>query len=501
MKNDIVELKNRLIELSHISSALALLEWDIEVHMPKKGSALRSETVSSLSGLLHDKLLKIDSDKILTNLKKKLDAKKLSPREAVIVAETWRTYDRERKIPVSLVKELSKVTSEAHHAWKEAREKNDFNKFKPYLEKIVELKRKEAKFVGYKNSPYDALIDTYEPGMTSDEASMILNDLKDFLIPFVKKIRQAKYKSEYQKIKGQFPIDKQKVFNQIVAGKIGFDFEAGLMAESAHPFTTGFHPQDVRFTTRYKKDDVWYSVSSIIHEVGHALYEQGILAEHFGTPLGESISLGIHESQARMWENIIGKGYNFWKYFYPKLQKDFPKPFKKVPITQFYRIINEVSPSLIRTEADEVTYSLHIIIRFEIEKELIAGSINVKDLPAVWNDKVKSYLGISVPNDSLGVLQDVHWSGGAFGYFPCYVFGNLYGAQFFKTAKKQIRNLDLKISKGDFKDFGNWLKKNIFIHGKFYSAGGLIREVTGEELTSKYFIDYLKEKYSKLYNL
>jgi len=302
-------------------------------------------------------------------------------------------------------------------------------------------------------------------------------------------------------IRGKFPTGKQFDFNRLVAEKMGFDFEAGRLDVSTHPFTTSFNSHDVRITTRFQEDDVVYSLMSTIHESGHAIYDQNIPIENFGNPLGESVSLGIHESQSRMWENIVGRSRYFWEYFYPVLSKKFPTPFSKVSLNNFYKIVNDVKPSLIRTEADEVTYNLHIIMRFEIEKELLDGSIEVEDLPKIWNSKVKEYFGIDVPSDALGVLQDVHWSGGMIGYFPTYTLGNLYAAQFYQAAKKDIANLEEKFSKGEFSQFKQWLNQNIHIHGKLYSADELIKKVTGEKLTSKYFTDYIKDKYSRIYKI
>jgi carboxypeptidase Taq len=277
--------------------------------------------------------------------------------------------------------------------------------------------------------------------------------------------------------------------------------DAGRIDISTHPFCSGFNPNDVRMTTRYRPDDILYSIGSTIHETGHGLYEQGLLAEHFGTPLSESVSLGIHESQSRMWENIIGKSEAFWKHFYPKLQKDFPKPFKKLPLKEFLKTVNKVNPSLIRTEADEVTYNLHVILRFEIEKDMIEGKIKLEDLPEIWNSKVKKYLGIEVPNDTLGVLQDVHWSTGGIGYFPTYSLGNLYSAQFYAAMKKNIPDIEKQISGGRFDQILGWLRKNIHNHGKIYKASELVKKVTGEKLSSKYFNEYIQKKYTDIYSL
>jgi len=495
------ELKKRLLEITHLTSLLSLAGWDQNVYMPAGASQARALALAELSSLIHGKFVNIDSDGLLTKLYRELKAGKLSAQDRVVVGEIWRDFEREIKLPDAFVREMTEVSSKSEMVWAEARKKNDFAMFLPWLEKIVKLKRQEAKYIGYKNSPYDALIDTFEPGMTTDEAAKILDDLKDFLVPFIAKIKKSKLKIDPKKLIGKFPIDKQMAFNESVVGKMGFDLEAGRIDKTTHPFETALHPTDVRITTRYRENDALYSLGSIIHEAGHGLYDQGMNPEHFGTPLAEMISHGIHESQSRMWENIIGKSEAFWKYFYPKLQKEFAKPFKAVSLSDFYRIINKVSPSLIRTESDEVTYNLHIIMRFEIEREMIEGTIDLKDLPKIWQAKMEQYFGIKVPNNSLGILQDVHWSGGLIGYFPTYTFGNLYSAQFFAALKKDIPRVDKQMATGKFGEIREWLRKNIHAHGKTYKASDLVKKVTGEELNSKYFIDYLKEKYSKIYSL
>jgi len=500
-KENISELREKLQEIYHLGSALQVLHWDMEVFMPLKGAESRAKTIANLSGILHEKFVSKEFASLLKSAKTKLEAGKLGGVESAIVRELWREFERQKKLPMSFVKEMAQVCSEGHNVWIKAREKSDFKLFLPQLKKIVALKRKEAELVGYKKSPYDALLDTYEPYATSEEISMTFEELKNFLVPFLKKIKDSKNRISSTILKGSFPVEQQKKFDEEVAKKIGFDFEAGRLDTSVHPFSTGFHPNDVRITTRYRKHDLFDSFFGVIHETGHGLYEQGLEAKHFGTPLGESISHGIHESQSRMWENTVARSKSFWKYFFPKLQKQFPDPFGKVKFDDFYRAINFVEPSLIRVEADEVTYSLHIILRFEIEKELIEGSIEVEDLPKIWNAKIEEYLGIKVPNDASGVLQDVHWSGGGIGYFPSYTLGNLYAAQFYNTAKKDILNLEEEIAAGEFSHLREWLRQKIHIHGKMFSADSLVREVTGEPLTSQFFIDYLKEKYGEIYKI
>ena len=499
--NKLEKLKEELLELHHLSSAVAVLHWDMEVYMPQKGADLRAKTIAELSGLIHNKFISPQFGKLIKEAKREMEKGTLSEGDSRIVNEVWREYSREKKLPLDFVKELSELESKSQTVWAQAREKSDFKMFLPYLKKMVELKRKEAQLVGYKNSPYDALLDVFEPDAKSEEVSLVFEELKQFLVPFLVKIKKSSVKINKKILKGHFPIDKQAKLCRLVAEKMGFDFEAGRLDVSTHPFTTNFHPDDVRITTRFDEKNLFYSINITAHEAGHALYEQGILPENFGTPLGDAISYGIHESQSRMWENIIGKNRSFLKYFYPKFHKEFPVHFSKMTLEKFYQAINAVSQSLIRMEADEVSYSLHVIMRFEIEKSLIEGSVEVEDLPKIWNSKIEEYFGLKVPNDALGILQDVHWSAGLFGYFPTYALGNLYAAQFYATAKEEVLNLEKEIAAGHFEHLLNWLRKNIHVHGKMFSAENLVERVTGEKLTSQYFIDYIRDKYSDLYGL
>jgi carboxypeptidase Taq len=491
----------RLEEIAHVNSAFSVLHWDQEIHMPPKGVSQRAKTIGYLAGMSHRQFTALDRGGELSALRRWAE-KHSGTKEAAVIREVWRSYTREKKLPGAFVREFSELASHAQTAWADARAKSDFKAFAPYLTRIVDLKKKEAEYVGYEESPYDALLDAYEPDLTASRITPIFNELRDFLTVLIKQIRASKHQPVSPgRLKGKFPLDAQREFNLFVAGKMGFDLEAGRMDASTHPFTTHFHAEDVRITTRYREHDLLYSLGSTIHEVGHALYEQGIPPEHFGTPLGESLSLGIHESQSRVWENNIGKSRAFWKFFYPKLRKEFPRPFGRISFEDFYRTLNRVQPSLIRTEADEVTYNLHIILRFEIENALIEGSLAVKDLPEVWNEKMKKYLGVRVPNDRVGVLQDVHWSGGMIGYFPTYTLGNLYAAQFYRAARREMPRLDTQFASGNFVPMREWLRKKIHAHGKFYAIDRLVRNVTGESLQTKYFIDYLKKKYSEIYRL
>jgi len=501
IQTDFDTLKARLSELAHFSSVIALLDWDKQVYMPKHGAELRAATFSYLAGLLHQRFVELDADGLLERLRHELNQNKLDADQTVVVREVVRTFDREKKLPQKFVQEMAETVARAHGFWEEAKKSGKFQIFAPHLEKIIALKKEEARLVGYKDSPYDALLDPYEPGMTAAQLEPLFADLREFLVELLKKIKKSKVRQNPKMFFGNFPLDRQRKLNELVAAKIGFNFSAGRLDESTHPFTITINPGDVRVTSRFNPRDVLYSISPTLHEAGHALYEQGLPSEHFGTPLADPVSLGIHESQSRLWENLVGLSLPFWKYFYPKLRKEFPKPFGKISLADFYQNINVVKPSLIRIEADEVTYNLHIIIRFEIEKGLIEGVINPADLPKIWNQKYKEYLGVTVPNNGVGVLQDVHWSSGLFGYFPTYTLGNLYSAQFYAAAKHVTPNLEKAMEKGDFSKLLNWLRRNIHVHGRRFSAADLVREATGEKLKPEYYKKYLAEKYSKIYRL
>lgn len=494
------QLKQKLTELSYLNSANALLQWDQEVHMPDQAVEARSKTSSNLSKLIHEKLLSDEFEQLIEPAKEMLDQAQLEDEDAAIVREAYREYEREKKLPAEFVEELSETTSKAQKAWKQAKQDQDFEKFQPHLEKIVELKRKEADLVGYEGSPYNALLDIYEPYLTIEKLEPVLAQLKDFLIPFLERIQSSETTIDDSLVNQKFPIDAQKEFSTEIIEALGFDLEQGVLGESVHPFTLSLHPTDVRFTSKFDEDNLLMSIGSSIHEAGHALYEQGLPAENFGTPLGEAVSLGIHESQSRIWELMVGQSKEFWQHFYPKLKNKFPDKLDGTDYSDFYPIVNKVEPGLIRVTADEVTYNLHIILRYELERGLIEGDIEVEQLPSLWDKKMEEYLGVEVPNVAEGVLQDVHWSFGNIGYFPTYTLGTLYAAQFFSQAEAEIDDLEGKIAQGKFDQFRSWLRENIHIHGKYYKPNQLAQEVTGEELNPDYFIDYLENKYSDLYN-
>ncbi len=495
------ELVSELKELSQFAACLNLLQWDQEVFMPKKGEDARAALIGQFSVLMHEKLLQLDAGGRFSALKT-WSEKRPNSDHAIVVREAMRTYTREKKLPKTFVKELSERTSKAQSVWAEARAKGDFGRFLPSLKRIIELKREEAELVGYADSPYDALLDTYEPGLTSTHLSGVFTELRDFLKPFIQTLqKQAHTLPAPTLAKGHFPIPEQETFNRWIAAHMGFDFDAGRLDRSTHPFSSGIHPTDVRLTTRYNETDLLYAIGSTIHETGHGLYEQGLPLNHAGTPLGESVSYSIHESQSRIWENNIGKSFAFWQGIYPELQARFPKPFATLPLETLYQLVNRLTPSFIRTESDEVTYNLHIIVRYELERDLIEGRLKAKDLPEQWNAKMKDCLGVKVKNDREGVLQDVHWSAGLFGYFPTYALGNLYAAQFYQALQRDVPTAEKALKKGNCSPLHEWLRTNIHKQGKRYTSAALVKHVTGEPLSAKCFITYLQEKYHALYKI
>jgi carboxypeptidase Taq len=497
VQEKISSLKEYLKKIEYLKSASSVLHWDMRVGIPKKGIPYRSEVLGYLSGELY-KLQTSDTIKEYIEYFSNIEG--LDKVTSSMIEKIKKDYDATRKIPEDRYKEYVMLTSEAESVWEVAKVKSDFEMFKPYLQKIVDMQKEFINYWGYEGNKYNTLLDQYEPSITVEKLDVVFGELRDAIVSLLKKIKENGKAPNTEFLKGTYSKESQEKLGKHIAAKLGFDFEAGRLDESMHPFTVDLSNKDVRITTHYYENDFTSALFSIIHEVGHAIYEQNIPDELRGTTLATGVSMGIHESQSRFYENILGRSKEFWKHFYGDIVKTYPQ-FESVSVEDFYRAINEVNPSLIRIEADELTYSLHIIIRYECEKMLINDEIKVEDLPKVWNDKYKEYLGIKPSKDGEGVLQDVHWSGGMFGYFPSYALGNLYGAQFASKMEKDIPDLKERIEKGEFEVIKEWLKKNIHKHGSVYKPSELIIMATGEELTAKYFIDYLNKKYSEIYNL
>ncbi len=478
--------------------AFNLLEWDMLTKMPKGGAKGRAEIYAAVNT---EGFKLFTSDKMGEILKKlEGNVENLNPERQLLVKRIRAVHQRLKVIPPDLMKAFNEAKSKACTIWAEAKEKSDFTIFQSSLEDLVGFMHQFAELYGYEKNPYDGLLPTYEPGVTTEDLKKIINPLRKGLIPFVHLLMEQPNKPDEKIFKGHFSKRLQKKLSLEALKVIGYDFNKGRLDTAPHPFTETVGPEDVRVTTRFVLKDLAPALFAPIHEGGHALYSLGKDSLLKWVKLDTDYSLGLHESQSLMWENIVGRSLSFWKFFYPKLQNIFPR-FRNIALKDFYRAINTVKPSLIRIDADEVTYNLHVILRFEIEEALIKGEIKVKDLPELWNKKMKEYLGVVPKNDAEGVLQDIHWSLGCFGYFPTYMLGNLYAAQLFATAKREIPELEEEIAKGNLSVFLEWLRMKVHRFGLIYEGPELIREVTGESPTLKFWLDYIKEKYSKIYDI
>ena len=413
---------------------------------------------------------------------------------------TKKEFDRNKKIPAEMYKEYVVLTSKAESIWAEAKEKSDFSLFQPYLEKIVHFNQQFAELWGYEGNKYNALLDSYEPDMTVEKLDPIFKALREDLVPLIQKVADAK-QVDTSFLRKEYPRDKQEQFSKYILKEMGYDFKAGRIDETVHPFQITLNHGDVRVLTKYDKGDLAVSVFGTMHEGGHAQYEQNIDPNLDGTPVYEGASMGIHESQSRFWENVVGRSEAFWSHYYSKLTEIFPEQLRNVSIRDFYKAVNEIKPSMIRIEADELTYNLHIMIRYELEKSLINGEITVTELPALWNEKMKEYLGIEPANDGEGVLQDVHWSAGLIGYFPTYALGNIYAAQFTEQMKKELPKYEQLLLDGNLIPIKEWLDKKIHQYGKLKTPTQLLKDITGEELNAKYLIEYLTNKVRDIYGV
>ena len=494
-----------LLEASHLQGIEALLGWDQETYMPEGAGAARSEQVAYITTLMHSKLvgepIKNALEELIDLDTGELRIMTLSDRETRQLKEIWRDYRQESLLPTDFVTDLAKHASVSQQAWVRARKDNDFAFFEPFLTKMVQLQKEKAKYLAVGATPYDSLLDQFEPDMTSEKVAGLFKEIRARLVPLIANIREVKHRVNGSVLTREYDVDTQWDFGMAMLQAIGFDSNIGRQDRSAHPFTTSTHPTDVRTTTRLRENDLKSALLSTLHEGGHALYEQGLPVEEYGNPLGQSISLGIHESQSRMWENLVGLSPSFWRFAYPKLQAKFPDQLRNTDRDMFFAAMNRVRPSLIRVEADEATYNLHIMLRFEIEKMLINENFPVAELPQLWNEKMEEYLGVRPTTDSEGVLQDVHWSFGAFGYFPTYTLGNLYSVQFYNQARRELPGLDDSCARGDFSGLLGWLRKNIHAVGRGRKAEELVLELTGQELSAQPFMDYLEAKYKSLYSI
>jgi carboxypeptidase Taq len=511
------ELIRRFRELATLASCSAVLGWDEQTFMPAEGAGLRGEQMALLAGIHHQRAV----DPMIGELLSLVEGSDLvsdPESDAAVNAREWRrAFERRSRLPRELVETLARTTTLAQQEWIGARRDSNFNRFRPWLDKILALKRDEAACLvellpaaeGKEPTPYDALLDEYEPGARVAELQGLFEALRGELVGLVQTIGEASARKR-EGLRGfsgeggsrkTFPVDRQRIFGEAVAAALGFDFRRGRLDVTAHPFCTGIGPGDVRITTRYDEHQFSEAFFGILHEVGHGLYEQGLPAEHFGTPLGEAVSLGVHESQSRLWENAVGRSPAFWSYWFPMARRVFHQALHDVTREEFLAAINQVAPSLIRVQADEVTYNLHIIIRFELEQELLSAALPTSELPSAWNRKYEQMLGIRPPDDAQGCLQDIHWSAGLVGYFPTYTLGNIYAAQLFAKAQSDLPELERSFSQGDYTPLREWLRDRVHRHGRRYRPAELIERATRSPIDHRPLLAALRSKYGELYGI
>jgi carboxypeptidase Taq len=490
------DYKTKMQKIADVKYAAAVLQWDQETYLPTKGNHFRGRQLATLSELAHQQFTTESVGALLNELNGKDD---LANNEKRNVQLSLEDYNRNKKIPSDFVRKMSETVTISYHAWVKARNDNSFTGFQQPLHDLIDLKKAEADMLGYQNHPYNALMNDYDKGLTVATVDTIFGDLKPQLLTLLQDIKN-KPQVDNSFLHQHFNKDDQWRFGMQVLQQIGFDFEAGRQDISVHPFTTSFNNQDVRVTTRIDENDLGNMTWSCIHEGGHALYEQGLPAEEYGLPLSEYCSLSIHESQSRLWENSVGRGLAFWQHNFPLLKTFFPEQCNNLTVDAFYKGINRVEASLIRTEADELTYHFHVMIRYEIEKMLIEGSISTKDIPAYWNEHYQKYLGVTVPDDKRGCLQDIHWSHGSFGYFATYSLGSMYAAQLYATIEKENESVNKEVAEGNTGYILCWLRKNIHQYGRLYTSEELCKTITGQPLNTKFFIDYASKKFNGIYN-
>lgn len=485
-------------KIMNYQEALNLIFWDLRTGAPKQGVDGRSEVIGMLSS---EAFRMSTSDEMAAYLQELEAAEGLSDRTAKVVKECRIQYDRNKKIPKDEYEQYVKVQAKAESVWEVAKEHSDFFMLAPYLKQLIDFKKKFISYWGYETNKYDALLDLYEPGMTVEILDAVFTELRTRIVPLVKEIASSNRIMQTEPLYAYFSKEKQHEFSIMLLQQLHFNFEAGRLDETIHPFATALNPGDVRITTNYDEHDFRKAIFGTIHECGHAVYEQNISSEWVGTPLCTGTSMGIHESQSLFFENFIGRNKHFWSKNYKQLQAAGGSQFDNVSLEEFYAAINESKPSLIRIEADELTYPLHIMVRYEIEKALFDGDLQVEDLPEVWNDKMEEYLGVRPKNDREGVLQDIHWAGGDFGYFPSYALGYMYAAQFHHQLRSEIPNFEELLEAGELEPVVEWLHVHVHTFGKSKYPNEIVKDVTGEGLQATYLAAYLEEKYKEIYHL
>jgi carboxypeptidase Taq len=500
MSEKLTKLKEILAEVQHLTEATSLLGWDQQTYMPEGATESRGEQLGTLSRLAHEKFVSTEVGTLLDALKSEAAGWDPDSDDARLIAVAAKRYAKESRVPAKWVSEFAEVTTVAHPAWAEARAENKFEKFLPFLMRVLDLRRQYAGFFAPYDHIYDPLLDDFESGLKTADVQPIFAELRAQQTKLVHAVA-AKPEVDDSFLHQPFDEQKQWDFGVEVITKFGYDWNRGRQDRSAHPFTTSFSMDDVRITTRF--DPKWLSPAlfGTMHECGHALYEQGLSPTLKGTFLADGASMAIHESQSRMWENLVGRSKEFWTFFYPRLQTYFPDQLKNVDLDTFYKGINKVNPSLIRVEADEATYNMHIMLRLELEIAMMEGSLNPRDLPEAWNSRMQEYLGVTPPTDTLGVLQDIHWSGGSVGYFPTYSLGNLVSVQLWEKINKDLPDLKQQISQGEFSGLLGWLRQNLHRHGAKYEPQDLMQRVVGSKIDPAPYLRYLQTKFGEIYSI
>jgi carboxypeptidase Taq len=495
------ELIRRSREETLLGSCAELLAWDEETYMPPGGVENRAAQLALLAGIQHEKATDPRYASLLAEVECSPLVQDPDGDAAVNVREIRRAYDRAARLPRPLVEETARVTSLAQHEWAVARQNADFAHFRPWLERVLALKRDEAQALGYAATPYDALLEEYEPGARSQDVARLFDDLRRELVPLVTALTYSGRRPRVPILEREYPVDRQRFLAEAAAAAVGFDFQRGRLDATTHPFFSTIGPGDCRITTRYHASRFSDAFFGTLHETGHGLYEQGLDPRHQGTPLGEAPSLGLHESQARLWENTVGRSRPFWEHFFPRARQVFHDTLADVGLDEFHFAVNNVEPTLIRVGADEVTYNLHILLRFELEQALLSGDLPVTDLPGAWNDAYRHYLGVVPDNDAEGCLQDGHWAGGLIGYFPTYTLGNVFAAQLCARAESDLGGLDAAFARGDFSGLLGWLREQVHRPGSRYPAARLIERATSSPPNPRPLVESLRRKYGALYGV
>jgi carboxypeptidase Taq len=497
------ELKTRVAGIHDLRMAQAILGWDQHTKMPPKAGELRAEQLSTIDRFSHELFIDDEIGALLEELRPYEEGLDSDSDEARLIRVTRHDYEKAKRVPPDLRAEMTKTGAIALAAWVEAREKSDFSIFLPHLRKNVDLQHRYIdcfEGLGY-DSAYDVLLDDFDEGLKTEAVREVFDELKRELIPLIAEIAEHADRVDDSSLHGDFPIADQRAFALVMLERFGFDHESWRLDPTVHPFAMSAGTTDIRLTTRYDETDLGVSLFASIHEFGHGFYEANVDPALERTVLSAVTSMSLHESQSRMWENLVGRGLPAWRFFYPQLQKAFPAQFGNFELDQYYRAINKVEPSLIRVEADEATYNLHIILRFELEQQILSGEIALEDLPEAWNERMKEYLGIDVPDDAQGVLQDVHWSGGAIGYFPTYALGNVISVQLWEQLRAELPDLDSQFERGEFGDLAGWLRENLHRHGRKYTSRETLERVTGGGMDPGPYLRYLREKLGDIYGL